>query len=211
MQTDVPPSPCSSEHGRTSRKPSAGAMTSSSPPARARPLRLLRAGHGSPGEPMARPSTPSCLMRWAPNRKSSRSRPDGLIDEAALDAILAEGPALIAIQQVNNETGVIQPLDRIAQRIRAAGSLLLAIAPRARANCHYRTRTSLPPVPTSSAGRRVSGCLLVKDLATLAPVGGTGKGLSPRHAGRSERCRVCGGSRRPALRHGTASWPSGAA
>src|SRR5262249_29993139 len=52
--------------------------------------------------------------------------PNGLFDEAALDAILAEGPALVAIQQANNETGVIQPLDRIAERVHAAGSLLLS-------------------------------------------------------------------------------------
>jgi cysteine desulfurase len=51
---------------------------------------------------------------------------DGLIDETALDSILAQGPALVAIQMVNNETGVIQPLDRLAPKIRDAGSLLLA-------------------------------------------------------------------------------------
>src|SRR5690242_2543763 len=51
---------------------------------------------------------------------------DGLIDEAALDAVLAEGPALIAIQHVNNETGVTQPIQRLGEKIRAAGSLLLA-------------------------------------------------------------------------------------
>src|SRR4029079_3907206 len=50
---------------------------------------------------------------------------NGLIDEAALAAILAEGPALIAIQHVNNETGVIQPLDRLGPMIRDASSLLL--------------------------------------------------------------------------------------
>ena len=52
--------------------------------------------------------------------------PDGLIDEAALDAALANGPALVAIQHVNNETGIIQPLDRIARRVREAGSVQLA-------------------------------------------------------------------------------------
>ena len=31
---------------------------------------------------------------------------DGMIDEAALNSVLAEGPALVAIQQVNNETGI---------------------------------------------------------------------------------------------------------
>src|SRR6478752_8288881 len=66
-----------------------------------------------------------------PHAMGARSRVipvglDGLIDVAALDAVLADGPALVAIQHVNNETGVIQPLDRIADKIRSAGSLLLA-------------------------------------------------------------------------------------
>ena len=51
---------------------------------------------------------------------------DGLIDEGVLDELLIRGPALVAIQHVNNETGVIQPLVRIGPKIRAAGSLLLA-------------------------------------------------------------------------------------
>ena len=53
-------------------------------------------------------------------------RGDGLINEDALNALLSTGPVLVAIQQVNNETGVIQPLDRIAAQVREAGSLLLA-------------------------------------------------------------------------------------
>jgi cysteine desulfurase len=51
---------------------------------------------------------------------------DGLIDAAALDAVLADAPALVAVQQVNNETGVIQPMEAVAARVRDAGSLLLA-------------------------------------------------------------------------------------
>ena len=55
---------------------------------------------------------------------------DGLIDMAALDAALGaetlRGPALVAIQHGNNETGVIQPLGEVAARVHAAGGLLLA-------------------------------------------------------------------------------------
>lgn len=53
---------------------------------------------------------------------------DGLIDLAALDAALARhsGPVLVAVQAANNETGVIQPLARVAARVAAHGSLLLA-------------------------------------------------------------------------------------
>lgn len=51
---------------------------------------------------------------------------DGLIDLAALDNALAYGPALVAVQHGNNETGVIQPLAYVAARVRAAEGLLLA-------------------------------------------------------------------------------------
>ncbi len=53
---------------------------------------------------------------------------DGIIDMAALEVLLREGPALVAIQHANNETGVIQPIEAIADMVHAAGSLLLSDA-----------------------------------------------------------------------------------
>jgi len=101
---------------------------------------------------------------------------DGLIDEAALAAILAQGPALVAIQHANNETGVIQPLDRLVARIREAGSLLLA-------DCAQTTgKLPLPDADFIAAcahklgGPPGVGVLLVRDLATLDAVGGQEKG-----------------------------------
>ncbi len=51
---------------------------------------------------------------------------DGTLDLGALARALDAGPALVAVQQANNETGVIQPLADIAALVRAAGGLLLA-------------------------------------------------------------------------------------
>ena len=101
---------------------------------------------------------------------------DGLVDENALDAILAKGPALVAIQGVNNETGILQPLDRLAPRIREAGSMLLA-------DCAQRAGKA--PLPDADfialsahklGGPPGVGALLVRDLATISPVGGQEKG-----------------------------------
>ena len=103
-------------------------------------------------------------------------RADGLIDEAALDAILAEGPALVAIQQVNNETGILQPLDRIAPRIREAGSLLLADCAQSASKAPLPDADFIALSAHKLGGPPGIGALLVKDLATLEPVGGQEKG-----------------------------------
>jgi cysteine desulfurase len=49
----------------------------------------------------------------------------GQLDLGALEAALKAGPALIAVQHANNETGVIQPLDEIAAIAAAHESPLL--------------------------------------------------------------------------------------
>jgi cysteine desulfurase len=98
--------------------------------------------------------------------------PDGLIDEAALDQALAAGPSLVAIQQVNNETGVIQPLDRLAPRIRAAGSLLLADCAQGASKIPLPDADFIAICAHKLGGPPGIGALLVRDLATLNPCGG---------------------------------------
>jgi cysteine desulfurase len=103
-------------------------------------------------------------------------RADGLVDEAALDAILAEGPALVAIQQVNNETGIIQPLDRLAPKIRQAGSLLLADCAQSAGKMPLPDADFVAACAHKVGGPPGIGVLLVRDLATLEPVGGQERG-----------------------------------
>lgn len=101
---------------------------------------------------------------------------DGLIDEAALDAVLAEGPALVAVQQVNNETGVIQPLDRLAPKIRGAGSLLLADCAQSAGKLPLPDADFIAACAHKLGGPPGIGVLLVRDLSTLEPIGGQEKG-----------------------------------
>ena len=97
---------------------------------------------------------------------------EGLIDEAALDALLATGPALIAIQHVNNETAVIQPIERIADKVRAAGSLLLADCAQSASKLPLPDADFIAICAHKLGGPPGIGALLVKDLATLEPSGG---------------------------------------
>ena len=105
-----------------------------------------------------------------------RVHSNGLIDEDALDAILVEGPALVAIQQVNNETGIIQPLDRLAPRIREAGSLLLADCAQGAGKIPLPDADFIAACAHKLGGPPGVGVLLVKDLGTLEPVGGQERG-----------------------------------
>jgi len=97
---------------------------------------------------------------------------NGLIDEAALDSVLAKGPALIVIQQVNNETGVIQPLDRLARKIREAGSLLLSDSAQGASKLPLPDADFIAICAHKLGGPPGIGALLVRDLGTLRACGG---------------------------------------
>lgn len=101
---------------------------------------------------------------------------NGLIDEDALDEILSEGPALVAIQQVNNETGVIQPLDRIVQKVSSAGSLLLSDCAQSAGKLPLPGADFIAACAHKLGGPPGIGVLLVKDLGTLDAIGGQEKG-----------------------------------
>lgn len=101
---------------------------------------------------------------------------NGLIDLADLQTRLAVGPALVAIQLVNNETGVIQPIEHIGKIVRGAGCLLLA-------DCAQGAgKIALPDADfIAISGHKFgaspgTGLLLIKDLATIDASGGQERG-----------------------------------
>jgi cysteine desulfurase len=101
---------------------------------------------------------------------------NGVADPDVLKSELNEGPALIAIQQVNNETGVVQPLDAIAKMVREAGSLLLADCAQGAGKIPLPDADFIAVSAHKLGGPPGMGALLVKDIDTLEPSGGQEKG-----------------------------------
>jgi cysteine desulfurase len=66
-----------------------------------------------------------CVLAATPASVPLRVHPDGTLDLAALQAVLAGNPpALVCLMLANNETGVIHPIAEAARLCRAHGALL---------------------------------------------------------------------------------------
>ncbi|MFZ4109959.1 MAG: cysteine desulfurase family protein [Polymorphobacter sp.] len=106
--------------------------------------------------------------------------PDGIVDRAALAALLAQGPALVAVQHANNETGVIQPIDGIAALVAAHGGLLLVDAVQSAGKLPLPAADFIALSAHKLGGPAGVGALIVRDPATLSAVqrgGGQERGM----------------------------------
>jgi cysteine desulfurase len=120
------------------------------------------------------------VLRAAPDARQIAAQADGTLDLADLDAALAgtERP-LVAVQSVNNETGVIHPIEKVAARVAAAGGLLLADCAQSAGKLPLPHADFISIAAHKLGGPPGIGALLVKDIAALEAVGGQEGGHRP--------------------------------
>jgi cysteine desulfurase len=110
----------------------------------------------------------------------------GRVDLEALDAALAERPAVVSVMWVNNEVGVVQPVREIAERCRAAGVSFHTDAVQAFGKLPLRV-ADLPCTLLTVSGHKIGapkgiGALIVRDRKAVEAIihgGGQQYGIRP--------------------------------
>ena len=111
---------------------------------------------------------------------------DGLLELTALDEVLRDTPAVVSVMWVNNETGVRQPIEEIAERCRAAGVLLHSDAVQAFGKLPVAL-SQLPCTLLTISGHKIGapkgiGALIVRDRKAIEAIihgGGQQFGIRP--------------------------------
>ncbi|MFZ4688977.1 MAG: cysteine desulfurase family protein [Polymorphobacter sp.] len=94
----------------------------------------------------------------------------GLLDLAALERALTAGPALVAVQHANNETGVIQPIAAIAALVSAHGGRLLVDAVQSAGKLPLPDSDFTVVSAHKLGGIPGVGALIARDSTTVTPV-----------------------------------------
>ncbi len=120
------------------------------------------------------------VLRVAADARRIRVHPNGTLDMEDLEAALAESERpLVAVQAVNNETGIIHPIETISAAVKAIGGLLLVDCAQSAGKLSLPDADFLVVAAHKLGGPPGVGALLLRDSATLEAIGGQEGGFRP--------------------------------
>ncbi|MDT0509049.1 aminotransferase class V-fold PLP-dependent enzyme [Novosphingobium sp. MMS21-SN21R] len=117
------------------------------------------------------------VLRLTPDAVRLGVEADGLVRISELEQVLvAGGPALVAIQQVNSETGVVQDLGPVAVLAKSNNALLLVDAAQGAGKLGLPQADMIALSAHKFGGPVGIGALLVREYGLLHPGGGQERG-----------------------------------
>jgi cysteine desulfurase len=114
----------------------------------------------------------NAVLRAAPDAERLPAGKDGIVDLRPVDG---ERP-VAAVQHANNETGILQPLGRLAGEVRAKGGILVADCAQTAGKLPLPDADMIAISAHKFGGSPGIGALLVRDLSLLEPTGGQEQG-----------------------------------
>ncbi len=122
----------------------------------------------------------AAVLRSAPGARQIAVHSDGTLDLDDLDRALdgAQAP-LVAVQSVNNETGVIHPIADVHARVKSAGGLLLTDCAQSAGKLPLPEADFVVVAAHKFGGPPGIGALLIRDTASLDAIGGQEGGFRP--------------------------------
>jgi cysteine desulfurase len=120
------------------------------------------------------------VLRSAPAARQIAVHSDGTLDLDDLDRALdGAGAPLVAVQSVNNETGVIHPIDEVRARVKSARGLLLTDCAQSAGKLPLPQADFIVVAAHKFGGPPGIGALLIEDTSTLEAIGGQEGGFRP--------------------------------
>lgn len=112
--------------------------------------------------------------------------PEGLLDTETLERLTRDGPAVVSVMWVNNETGLVLPVEEVVERVHGPGVIVHTDASQAVGKIPVSVRDVPVDLLTATGhklgGPRGTGILFVREGTELAPLlfgGGQERGLRP--------------------------------
>ncbi|MBY0521126.1 MAG: aminotransferase class V-fold PLP-dependent enzyme, partial [Sphingomonas sp.] len=113
------------------------------------------------------------VFRAAPGAEVLPVLTDGTVDSSRLGELLQTGGrASIALQHVNSETGIMQPVDEIAAFAKSSGHVLIADCAQSAGRQPLPDADLIVVSAHKLGGPPGIGALLIRDMGVLDPVGG---------------------------------------